>query len=513
VLRALLRRTALRLAVAAAVRGLARLSAALALGVLGWALASLIFPIPVPLRELAVCGAGGLLPAGAFLMWRRWPALPRAARIADARLGLADRLSTALELLDRHQALRGLARLQVADAAEAASGVRPRGAAPVRWPRELWVTLGSVAAIALWAQFLRGFAVPGMPAARTAAVIHFEGRSLSAVARRLESTSRARGLPEARRAAPGLRDLGQQLQGSRVTRSDALRLLQDAGRRLAAAQSRIERRLGAPAPGTSGEPSAGRPPSAGPDSTRLQQSLRELETLAGRLRAEPGAPRDDIAQRLGEVARSLEQMNAPISTREALAAARRALDRGRPGAAAAALGDALQDVEGMDRMLSDEQAVGEARRQVEKSAERVAKGGPIGSDRRTEAQASPDSTSRPEAPGPNPPAQGPEDAAPPPPGPNQGSKPGQGRGGRMGPPAPRLGGTRVEQHLSGRQGEGTMITRELLAPGRAAATALPAVRVPTDVAHANDRALAQNPLPPAYRALVREYFRELERGR
>jgi hypothetical protein len=58
-----------------------------------------------------------------------------------------------------------------------------------------------------------------------------------------------------------------------------------------------------------------------------------------------------------------------------------------------------------------------------------------------------------------------------------------------------------------------MITRELLAPGRAAATALPAVRLPTDVAHANDRALAQNPLPPAYRALVREYFRELERGR
>jgi hypothetical protein len=167
----------------------------------------------------------------------------------------------------------------------------------------------------------------------------------------------------------------------------------------------------------------------------------------------------------------------------------------------------------MDRMLGDEQAVGDARRQVERSAERVAKGGPIGSDRKAAGEAPSESSSQPQAPGPNPLGPGSEAAAPPPPGPNQGSKPGQGVGGRTGRPTPRLGGTRVEQHLAGREGAGSMITRELVAPGRAAAPALPAVRLPADVAHQNDRALEQDALPPAYRSLVREYFQELERGR
>lgn len=71
----------------------------------------------------------------------------------------------------------------------------------------------------------------------------------------------------------------------------------------------------------------------------------------------------------------------------------------------------------------------------------------------------------------------------------------------------------MEEHLTGRQGEGTAITRDLLAPGRVGAPQLPAVPVPADVAHQNDRAVARDPLPPAYLTLIRRYFETLESSR
>jgi hypothetical protein len=205
-------------------------------------------------------------------------------------------------------------------------------------------------------------------------------------------------------------------------------------------------------------------------------------------------------------------MNAPVSTRREVANARRDIEQGRPGSAASALGDAMQDLEGLDRMLGDYQALGEAKRQVDQSSERIAKGGALGAGQAT-SESTPGSEPPPQAAGSNPVAPTSEEAAAPPPGPNQGSLPGEGRGGRSGAATPRLGGTRAEEHLTGRQGEGTAITRDLLAPGRAGAPQLPTSSVPADVAHQNDRALARDPLPPAYLTLIRRYFQTLESAR
>jgi hypothetical protein len=79
----------------------------------------------------------------------------------------------------------------------------------------------------------------------------------------------------------------------------------------------------------------------------------------------------------------------------------------------------------------------------------------------------------------------------------------------MGAPTPRLGGSRVEEHLAGRQGEGTSTTRDLLAPGRAGVSQLAAQPVPADIAHQNDRALSRDPLPAAYLTIIRRYFETL----
>lgn len=512
ILHQILHRVVFRIAVGRALRGTARVAAVLTLAVLGWALATMIFPIPMPNRAVAIAGGAGVALVGAVLIWRLRPSFVVAARAADRRLELADRLSTAAELLAAGEP-RGLMRLQIADAVEVAQGVVPRAAAPITMPREAWAALAAAAALACWAQFLAGWTIPGLPAARHLAVIHHEGRTLFAIGRQLDASSRARGLPEARRAAPGLLDLGQRLQAPRVTRQDALRLLQDAGQQLQSAQSRIERRLGGAPRSPAGSPDARVPGSSPADPGRLRQTIKDIEALTGQLRSGANVPQDNIAQRLGTVAESLNQLNAPMSTQRDVANARRELLRGRPGSAAGSLGDALQDLEGLERMLGDDQALGEAKRQVEQSAERIARGGPPGSGQKTTEQSSASSGPPPQASGPNPVTPSPEEAVAPPPGPNQGSLPGEGRGGRSGVPTQRLGGTRTEQHLTGRQGEGSAVTRDLLAPGRAGTPQLPVARVPADIAHQNDRALARDQLPPAYLTWIRRYFETLENGR
>lgn len=508
----LLRRVAVRIGVDKALRWIALAAAVLGLIVLGWALLTMVIPVPLPLRDVAVAGLGGLALGAGLLAWLLRPSLLAAARITDRRLDLADRLGTAAELLGRPGIPRGLMRLQIADAIAVAQGVVPRAAAPIRLPKTAWAAVAVAAAVALWAQLFQGWTIPGFPAARNVAVIHREGRTLALIGRQLDAASRARGLPETRRAAPGLLDLGQRLQAPHVTRRDALRMLQDAGRQLRSAQSRVERRLGGTAlRGAPGSPDA-RIPASSPDATRLHQAIQELQSLTGRVRTERGSPRDDIAQRLGAVSESLEQMNAPASVRRDLANARREVEGGRPGSAASSLGAALQDLEGLERMLGDDQSLGEARRQVERSAERITQGGPLGAGLKVTSQSS-DSGAPPKAPGANPVVPTPDETAPPPPGPNQGSLPGEGRGARLGPPTPRLGGPRAEQHLTGRQGEGTAITRDLLAPGRAGAPRVSLSPVPADVAHQNDRALARDPLPPAYLTLIRRYFERPESSR
>ncbi len=513
ILNDVLRRVAFRIGVDHAFRWTARAAAVLGLIVLGWALLTMVLPLSLPFREVAIFGLGGFVIIAVLSALLLRPSPLVAARITDRRLGLADRLSTAVELLGRPLPPRGLIRLQIADAVVVAQGVSPRSAAPITLPREAWAAVAIAVVVALWVQFFQGWTIPGLPAARSVAVIHREGRTLTTISRQLETTSRARRFPEARRAVPGLLDLGQRLQAPHVTRPDALRMLQDAGRQLQSAQSRVERRLGAGLQGTTGAQDAHVPPLSPAGSSRLQQTIQELQSLTGRLRSERDAPRDDIAQRLGRISEALEQMNAPLSARRDVASARREVERGRPGSAASALGDAMQDLEGLERMLGDDQALGDAKRQVEQSSERIAQGGALGTGQKATSQSSPGSEPPSQSSGPNPVTPASEDVAAPPPGPNQGSLPGEGRGSRSGVPTPRLGGTRVEEHLTGRQGEGTAITRDLLAPGRAGAPQLPALPVPADVAHQNDRAVARDPLPPAYLTLIRRYFETLESSR
>ncbi len=509
-----LRRIALRCGIGAAARTLARSAAAASAGLLCWAAVTLIAPLPFPLGRVAAALAVLLAAASPVLAWWHRPSLRAAAQVADRRLGLADRLGTAVELLDRPRPPEGLERLQVAWATATARGIAPRAVAPLRVPREAWAAVAGGALLALYAQFLAGWALPGTPAARTLVVIHREGQALEQAGRRLEAVARAQRLPEARRASTQIAELGRRLRSQRIGREEAARLLRGMDRQLEATQEAVERRLLAALPGRDGA-GADREPSPSESGARrlaaLEEAVRELQAVSGRIRAGgPDADRSDVSRRLAALSQSLERFGAPPSVRHRVAEARRDAQRGALSGAAGALSDALQDLQGLERMLGDEQALGEGRREVRRASEKIAEREPSGAtvDEVTPQGAAQAVPSR--AAGPNPPSpEASDDSVPPPPGPNQGSLPGQGNGPGRGAPTPRLGGTRVPVHLFGVPGEGASSLREIAAPGREGSARLPATPPPATVAREIDRALVREPLPPAYLSVIRRYFETL----
>jgi len=510
----LLGRVSLRIGIVAAWRMLARAGAAAAGGLLVWALATMVVPVPFPLGRCAAAIGVLLAVACPLLVLRLRPATSTAARIADRHAGLHDRLSTAVELLALPAPPVGLARLQVADAGIAAQGVEPSTVAPVRVPREIWLVLAACLLLSLWAQFLDGWSLPATPAAKALAVVHREGWSITETGRRLEAAGRSRALPEARRFGPEVRALGQRLEGQRVDREQALGLVADLSRQLAAAQDLLQRRLDASLPqpqapaATSPSPSVAQEDAGAQRVARLDAVVRQVRALTGQL--EPGAQPIEpqvLSAQMRALADALDRMNAPASMRQRVDRARREAAQGHLSAASGSLGDALQDLQALERMAGDEQALGEAQRNMQQSATRIAEPGLLGgADAHVSTESSP-SGPPPQAPGPNPPSPSTsESGTPPPPGPNQGSLPGQGTGPQLGPAAPRLGGTHVPVHIEGIPDQGPSATREIVAPGQAEESHLPAGRLPASVAHELDRAVSEAPLPPAYVVLVRRYF-------
>lgn len=501
-----------RLTAAAAGRWFARAVAAAAVGLLAWALATAIVPVPFPLHRLLPWVGAAVAAAGVIAGRLCRPSVLVAARIADRRAGLADRLGTAVDLLGRSGRPVGLARLQIRDALTAAANLDARAVAPLRAPKDAGLAVALCAVLAAWAVFGAGLAVPGTPAGRMVATIRREGRVLVDVGRRLDEAARAGQLPAALRSAPAVQDAGRRLEAPRVGYDDAIGRVRDVVRQLQTAQDNTRRQIDqAMSPGRSdrsGTGAAGNEAARRADQAqRLDAARLALEDLAGALRQGNGSAMSqrELARRLAALSESLDQLGAPSGVRAGVDRARRAADSGRRDAAQAALGDALQDLQGLERMIGDEQALGDARRQVQRSADRIARAAGGGGSAQTAQQSGSDTTSQ-AAPGANPITPGGEEAPPPPPGPNQGSLPGRGTGPGLGAPMPRLGGTRTQSRLQGLSGPGSTHVREIVGPGRAAPSQRAAVRPPAGVAHEIDRALSQDPLPADYVTLIRRYF-------
>jgi hypothetical protein len=507
-----LSRVGLRLGVGRVLRILTRTAIPAFAGVLLWALLGTVLPVPRPPRPL-LWGLGAGL-AGAFpllLLWFRPPARI-AARVIDRRLGLADRLSTAVELLDRSVPLSGLERLQVAQAVEVSRGVLPREAAPVRVPRDLWGAAAIVGGALLSAHFLYGWALPGTPAARSVAVIHEEGHVLVEIGRQLGALGRAHALPEARRAASRILELGRRLEGPRLDRMAALGLLRDESRQLQDAQEMTERALIGVAPARrvgSGSDERLRGPAPRPGVDQVHRAVHDLESLAAQVHSREALARNPgLLQRIRLLSESLDQMSAPQSSRETVARARREMERGHLPEAAAALRDALQQMQRLERMMDDAQALSDAREQVRRSTERITTGSARDTAQQVRRQSSSDSPTS-TSPGSAPVEKGASEGPPPPSGPNEGSLPGQGQGRILGTLTTRPGAVRVPQRVEGQESDGGSVVTELTAPGQGGTPRLAGVRPPRDVMHEIDRTPSRDFVPRDYLTIIRKYFEAL----
>ncbi len=150
-----------------------------------------------------------------------------AARLAEARLGLKERLSSALEF---ERAPSGVAapdavllmRLQQEDAAVHARSLKVVEAVPLRWPWEAGAALGGLVllALVLFLPTLPVFLPPGVLTER--AIVHKTGDKMQKTARLIQKQAEGQHLDGTRRAAAAMQRLGKRLASGKMDKKQAM---------------------------------------------------------------------------------------------------------------------------------------------------------------------------------------------------------------------------------------------------------------------------------------------------
>jgi len=175
------------------------------------------FPLFPALFILAAFGAV----SGAALASRFPITAMDAACLAEARLPLKERLSSALEF-GQTALFSPLLGLQHADAEAHARALDTRQIAPRRVPREAWLALSLLLALAamLWLPILPFGPSPAQRAEQDA--VRLAGRQLAQAAHQAAKQADARRQPEAKRQAQKLEALGKRMAQGRIDRAQAL---------------------------------------------------------------------------------------------------------------------------------------------------------------------------------------------------------------------------------------------------------------------------------------------------
>lgn len=180
-------------------------------------------PLEAVLPGVILLGIAG----GTITTFLRPISLMDAARLAEARLGLKERLSSALEFERAPQAAVApdavlLMRLQQEDAAVHARSLRAVEAVPLRWPWEAKAVLGGLAvlALALFLPTLPVFLPPGVLTERQ--IVHKTGDKLQKTARLIQKQAEGQHLDGTRRAAVAMQRLGKRLAAGRMDKKQAM---------------------------------------------------------------------------------------------------------------------------------------------------------------------------------------------------------------------------------------------------------------------------------------------------
>lgn len=164
--------------------------------------------------------------AGTVTAFLRPIPLMEAARLAEARLGLKERLSSALEFEHSPQQTTPdvalLIRLQLEDAAVHAQSLNAAEAVPLRWPWEAKAALGGLVllALALFVPTLPVFLPPGTLVERQ--IVHKTGDKLQKTARLIQKQAEGQHLEGTRRAAINMQKLGKRLASGKLDKKQAM---------------------------------------------------------------------------------------------------------------------------------------------------------------------------------------------------------------------------------------------------------------------------------------------------
>lgn len=350
-------------------------AAAGGLAALGLMLAARLWPLlarePL-LLGLAGLVAGGLLVGAAAGLWRRPPAVT-AARALDARLALAERVATAVEL--SRSTPTSLAARQIADAGAA---LTRRDWGRAFRPRLSWRRFGAAAGPAALAGALLLLPNPQLAVleerAATRAALEAAAREVTAARQRLQSHAE---LDAARRAesAQALQALEEALRSGQLDRRQALS-------QIAAAETAIR---------AADAQTAGRAQALGRLAEEFQTSGATAPAGAALAAGDPAAAAaalDDLARRLGELDAGQGQALADKLDRAAasqavanpalagsLAGAAAALRAGDAGAAGSDLAQAAGQLQTEAQAQAAARAAGAAQQSLARARQQVATAG------------------------------------------------------------------------------------------------------------------------------------------
>lgn len=355
------------------------LSAGLTIGV-SVALVARLFPILVAWQAAVIAGGCAAIGAliGLALAWLR-PVTPiAAARYFDRRFGLAERVSTALELYRGILTAPGeLASRQFADALSHARQVNAVALLPFRLPRRESLAV-TVLAAALIATVLLPNPMQDV-IARRAAVRAAQQQSAQQLEQIRAAVAANNRLPDAERQEI-LRQLDEtiaRLQSGKLTQEQAMAELSQAqGRLQSLADPQANRQQAGLA--RAAQDFGGVEPTQ-----ELAQALARgdaqraaavLEGLAG-TQGRPLTPEEtkQLAQELHQAAQTLQNSNPDLARQMEQAA--QAIDRGDAGAARQALSQAAQTLDRTGERIASSQAAQQAAQAAAKGRQAVAQAG------------------------------------------------------------------------------------------------------------------------------------------
>lgn len=310
--------------------------------------------------------AAGLL-VGVALGVLRWPNLLEAAALADRRLGLKERLSSALCFLANGEQNSFVYAL-VEDAQDQAHRVRPSRDWPQRLPRSAkWLGMGAVAFIALTF-------VPRMAVLRseeemaTRRVLRREGKRLEKLAKELRAKAESKNLKTTKKLAKDLEKLAKELARAKMTKKKALlkmgQLTQEmkehqkllAWKRTQRSMSRALADVGK-AKLDSGE---AKEAANALSEAKLKEAADKLKELAEKLKREDLSQKEKekLAQDLKKLASSLD--GSPLGgLASQLGAAAGALAEGDQKQAASALNDAADSLQSAAQQQGEQESLSE----------------------------------------------------------------------------------------------------------------------------------------------------------